>query len=101
MTRVALLGGIRLDEAQQMIGESVTGIGADGKWSAFEAVIFSPRQNIKTEFLLARILAGLFVFGEGYLVYSAHQVKTTSKTFKRLKRAIERSPELGGRIARV
>jgi hypothetical protein len=64
-------------------------------------VIFSPRQNIKTEYLLARILAGLFVFREDLIVYSAHQARTTAKTFGRLKRAIERNPRLGARIARV
>jgi phage terminase large subunit-like protein len=95
------MAGIGLDEAQQMIAEAVSGAGNDRRWSAFECVIFAPRQNLKTEFLLARILAGLFVFGEEYIVYSAHQVKTTTKTFRRLKRAIEQSPELGGRIVRV
>lgn len=101
ITAVARMAGIGLDEAQQLVAEAVSGIGGDGKWAAFEAVVFTPRQNLKTEFCIARILAGLFVFGEGYIVYSAHQVKTTSKTFKRLKRAIERSPELGGKITRV
>jgi hypothetical protein len=101
VTRLAKMGGIGLDEAQQMLAAATSGVDCDGKWTAFEAVIFAPRQNLKTEFLLARILAGLFLFGEGYLVYSAHQVKTTTKTFRRLKRAIERSPQLGGRIVRV
>lgn len=101
ITRVAARGGIVLDEAQRFVADATSGVGADGKWSAFEAVVFSPRQNIKTEYLIARALAGLFVFGESYVVYSAHQVKTTTKTFRRLRRAIERGPELGGRIARV
>jgi phage terminase large subunit-like protein len=101
IVRLARLGGIELDEAQAMVADAVAGVGRDGRWAAFECVIFAPRQNLKTEFLLARILAGLFLLGEGYIVYSAHQVKTTTKTFRRLKRAIERSPQLGGRIARV
>jgi phage terminase large subunit-like protein len=101
IVRVAAMAGIRLDEAQQFVAEATSGVGSDGRWSAFEAVIFAPRQNIKTEFLLGRILAGLFVLGEDYIVYSAHQVKTTTKTFRRLKRAIDRSPKLGARIKRV
>jgi phage terminase large subunit-like protein len=101
ITRVAAMAGLGLDEAQRFVAEAVSGTGPDGKWAAFEAVVFTPRQNLKTEFLIARILAGLFVFGEGYIVYSAHQVKTTSKTFRRLRRAIERNARLGGRIARV
>lgn len=101
ITRLAGMAGIKLDEAQQMIAAATSGVDRDGKWAAFEAVIFSPRQNIKTEYLLARILAGLYLFREDYIVYSAHQVKTTTKTFRRLKRAIERSPQLGAKIARV
>jgi len=101
ITAIAAKGGIVLDDAQQLVAAATSGAGADGKWAAFEAVVFAPRQNLKTEFCIARILAGLFVFGEGYIVYSAHQVKTTSKTFRRLRRAIERNPRLGGRIARV
>ena len=101
ITAIAAKGGIVLDEAQQLVASAISGAGPDGKWAAFEAVVFAPRQNLKTEFCIARILAGLFVFGEGYIVYSAHQVKTTSKTFRRLRRAIERNPRLGGRIARV
>lgn len=98
---VARMGGIVLDEAQCLVADATAGVGADGKWSAFEAVIFAPRQNLKTEYLLARILAGLFVFGEELIVFSAHRASTTTKAFRRLKRAIERSPDLGGRIARV
>jgi hypothetical protein len=95
------MAGIGLDDAQQLVAAATSGIGADGKWAAFEAVVFTPRQNLKTEFMIGRILAGLFVFGEGYIVYSSHQVKTSSKTFRRLRRAIEKNPRLGGRIARV
>ena len=101
ITRVAEQAGIHLDEAQQLVANATAGVGADGRWAAFEAVIFSPRQNIKTEYLIARILAGLFVFGEDLIVYSAHQARTTAKTFGRLKRAIEHNPQLGARITRV
>lgn len=101
ITSIAAVAGIRLDEAQQAIARDTAGVGADGRWAAFEVVIFAPRQNIKTEYLLARILAGLYVFREELIVYSAHQARTTAKVFRRLKRAIERSPELGARITRV
>jgi hypothetical protein len=95
------MAGIELDEAQQFVARATGGVDASGRWAAFEAVIFAPRQNLKTEYLIARILAGLYLLREDYLVYSAHQVKTTTKTFKRLKRAIERNPRLGARIART
>ncbi len=99
---VAKMGGIHLDEEQQYLAEATSGVGADGKWAAFEAVVMGPRQSLgKTEFMLARILAGLYLFGEELLVYSAHRASTTTKTFRRLKRAIEKNPQLGARIART
>ena len=101
VTRVAQLGGISLDESQQQLARDFSAVDAQGHWSAFEAVVMAPRQNLKTEYLLARILAGLFVFDEQLIVYSAHQARTTAKTFGRLKRAIGEHPALGGRIARV
>jgi hypothetical protein len=64
-------------------------------------VIFAPRQNLKTELMLARILVGLYLFGEELTVYSAHHARTTAKKFRRLKRANESSPQLGARIERV
>lgn len=102
ITAVAKLAGIALDEEQQFLAEATSGVGADGKWAAFEAVVMGPRQSLgKTEFMLARVLAGLVVFSEELIVYSAHRASTTTKTFRRLKRAIERNPRLGARIART
>lgn len=101
IARIAEIGGIHLDDTQRMAVDAIGGVGPDGKWSAFEAVLYGPRQNIKTETLIARALFGLFVAREEYQVYSAHEVKTATKTFKRLKRAIDRNPRLGARIARV
>lgn len=101
IVRIAQLAGIDLDGAQSLVADAFGGVGPDGKWSAFEAVIFCPRQNMKTELLIARLLFGLFVSREDYLVYSSHAVKTSTKTFKRVKRAIDRNPRLGARIARV
>jgi hypothetical protein len=98
---LAKMGGIRLDEAQQLVADATGGVGADGRWSAFECVIFSPRQNLKTEYLLARILAGLYLFREELIVFSAHRAATTTKAFRRLKRAIDRNSQLGARIVRV
>lgn len=101
ITRLAAMGGIQLDEAQQLVASATAGVGSDGRWSAFECVIFAPRQNLKTEYLLARILAGLYLFQEELIVFSAHRASTTTKVFKRLKRAIDRNHQLGSRIVRV
>ena len=101
IVRIAAMGGIRLDETQQLAVNAIGGVGADRKWAAYESVLYAPRQNIKTQILIARILFGLFVAREKSQIYSAHEVKTATKTFKRLKLCIDRSPRLGGRIARV
>lgn len=98
---VAKMAGIHFDDAQSMIANATAGVDRDGRWSAFECVIFAPRQNLKTEYLLGRILAGLFIFREELIVFSAHRASTTTKAFRRLKRAIDRNHQLGARIARV
>ena len=97
---VAKMAGIGLDEAQAEIARATGGVGRDGG-ASFECVIFAPRQNLKTEYLLARILAGLFIFREELIVFSAHRASTTTKAFRRLKRAIDRNHQLGSRIVRV
>jgi hypothetical protein len=101
VTRLAGMAGIDLDEAQQLIAHAVSGVDGNDRWAAFEAVIFAPRQNLKTEYLIARILAGLYLFREELILFSAHQARTTAEVFRRVRRAIERGPELGARIARV
>jgi len=101
IVRLAAMAGIRLDEAQSLVAADTAGVVRDGRWSACEAVIFAPRQNLKTEYLLARILAGLYIFGEELIVFSAHRASTTTKAFRRLKRAIDRNHQLGSRIVRV
>jgi hypothetical protein len=101
IVKLARMAGIRLDESQRMLAEVTAGVDESGRWAAFEAVVFAPRQNLKTEFLLARILAGLYIFREELIVFSAHRASTTTKVFGRLKRAIERNSQLGSRIVRV
>ena len=101
IVKLARMARIELDDAQRLVADATAGVDADGRWSAFECVIFAPRQNLKTEYLIARILAGLFIFGEELIVFSAHRASTTTKVFRRLKRAIDRCPQLGARIVRV
>jgi hypothetical protein len=99
---IAAMGGVRLDEAQAAAAEAMGGVGLDRKWAAFEVVLYGPRQSVgKTELLIARALWGLFVARERSLVYSAHEVKTATRVFKRVKRVIDRNPQLGARIGRV
>jgi hypothetical protein len=101
IARLAKMAGIELDEAQQLVANATGGVGADGRWAAFECVVFAPRQNLKTEYLIARILAGLFLFREELIVFSSLRASATTKVHQRVKRAIDRCPQLGARIART
>ena len=50
--------------AARLAGQAITriaaaaGVDSSGKWSAFEVVVFAPKQNLKTEMLIARIRPG-------------------------------------------
>src|SRR5215469_5181454 len=101
LVQLDAVGGVGLDEAQQLISRVACAVGSDDKWLAFEVAVLCPRQNLKTAWAIARILHGLFVLGEREIVYSAHQAKAAEKMFRRLKRFIAQTPQLGGRIARV
>jgi hypothetical protein len=94
------MGGIRLDETQAMLVDAIGGKGADNRWSSYESCVYCPRQNLKTEIAISRLLWGLFVAREENQVYSSHMVPSASKMFRRLVRAIDRNPQLGARIAR-
>lgn len=98
---LAAQAGIVLDEAQRLVLDAFCGRDADSRWSAFQGVCLMPRQNGKTELLIIRILAGLFLFRERRVIFSSHQSRTSSEVFRRLREVIESTPELGGRIARV
>ena len=64
--------GLHLDPWQQLVLEGACGERADGKWSAFEVAVISPRQNGKNGILEAREIAGLCLFGEQLILHSAH-----------------------------
>lgn len=69
-------------------------VGWDGKWAAFEAACIVARQNGKGGILEARQLVGMFVFGERLQIHTAHEFKTCSEHFLRVKALIEGSDEL-------
>jgi hypothetical protein len=101
VTKIAGYAGIRLDAAQQLVIDAFCGYRPDGKWTAFEGCVFAPRQNLKTELLIARIIAGLYLFREKLIVFSAHRANTTAEVFRRVREAIEGSPQLAVYLARV
>lgn len=70
-----------------------------GRWAAMRVGVVCPRQNGKNALIEARILAGLFIFGEKLIVYSAHLADTADEMFRRLEELIESVPWLASQVA--
>lgn len=70
----------------------------DGKWAAFEVAGVVPRQNGKGAIQEARQLTGLFVLGEPLQIHTAHEFKTCSEHFLRVKDLIEGSDDLSEHV---
>lgn len=83
-----------LDDWQESFLFEALRTGYDGKWAAFEVTGVLPRQNGKGTIQEARQLAGLFVFGEPLQIHTAHEFKTCSEHFLRVKGLVEGSDEL-------
>lgn len=60
----------------------------NGPWSAFEYVEVCSRQNGKTAQLLARALAGMFLLNEQIVLWTAHEVKTSMRAWRDLRRLL-------------
>ena len=97
---LAATAGLFLDPWQQDEMRNALGERADGSWSAAEVGIVLPRQNGKGEILLARELAGLFLFGERLIIHSAHEFRTAQDAYRRLLELIEGNPDLDSRVKR-
>lgn len=63
-------------------------------WAAFEVVDVDPRQNGKSEKLVVRQLAGLFLLEEPLQIYSAHLFDTSMEIFRRLVFVVENCDDL-------
>ena len=74
---------------------------AGGRWAAFEVGLVVPRQNGKGSILEARELAGLFLFGERLILHSAHEFKTASEAFLRVKALVDNTDDLRKKVARI
>lgn len=101
ITAAARLAGIELDGAQQLCAEVIGALTPGGNFAHFETALFMPRQNGKSEVLLSTILFSLFIEGAESVVFSSHAGRTSSAIFRRVRQAVERSPQLGGRVKRV
>lgn len=90
--------GILLDEWQETVLESAMGERSDGTWAALTVALSAPRQNGKSQLIVARGLAGALLFGERKIVISAHQQDTARETFAKFMEVIESNPSLESRL---
>lgn len=81
--------GIDLDPWQELVLEAAMGERSDHTWAAKRVGISVPRQNGKSQLLVARALAGALLFGEKKIVISAHQQDTARESFAKLMEIID------------
>lgn len=74
---------------------------ADGRWAARLVGVSAPRQQGKSQLIVARALAGVLLFDEQTILVSAHQTDTAREVFQRLLDIIEDHPSLNRRVESV
>ena len=90
--------GVTLDEWQENVLQAALGERADGRWAARTVGLSTPRQNGKSQLIVARALAGILLFDEQLIICSAHQQDTAREVFHRLVDILEDNPSLHERV---
>lgn len=88
-----------LDEWQEQVLEAAMGERTDGRWSSKFVGVSAPRQNGKSQLIVARALAGALLFGEKMIIISAHETDTAREIWKRLVDVIEDNPTVEARVS--
>ncbi len=91
--------GVTLDDWQEVVLQAAMGVRSDGRWAAPQVAVSAPRQNGKSQIIVARALAGILAFDERLIVVSAHQQDTAREVFTKLVDIIEANPDLESRVA--
>ena len=87
-----------LDEWQEQVLEAAMGERTDGRWASKFVGVSAPRQNGKSQLIVARALAGVLLFDEKMVIISAHETDTAREVWKRLVDVVEANPSLEGRV---
>lgn len=90
--------GVPLDGWQELILDAAMGERSNATWAAGRVGISVPRQNGKSQLMVARILAGALLFGEKKIVVSAHQQDTAREAFSKLMEIIEADENVALRL---
>lgn len=92
------LTGSEPDDWQDWALEQALAERDDGRFIPLEVCLIVPRQNGKNYVLEARMLAGIFVFSEKEIIYSAQALRTARKAHRSLVQLIRRNPFLLRRV---
>lgn len=92
--------GFAPDGPQQLILDATFAI-KDGRPAAFEVVIIGPRQNLKTGALKQIDLGFTFLLQMPLVVWSAHEVSTSTASFRELTELIETHDFLSRQVKRL
>lgn len=90
--------GVVLDPWQEDVFESALGERRAGRWAATQVAVSAPRQNGKSQLIVARFLAGALLFGEKKIIVSAHQQDTARETFNKFLEIYDEHEALRKRI---
>jgi hypothetical protein len=93
--------GQTLDPWQCHAMHVMCAISDDGKWLIFQCGCIIPRQNGKGAILECRALAGLYLFGERLIMWSAHEYKTAMEGFRRTRALIDNTDDLRRQVKRM
>jgi hypothetical protein len=86
--------GLHCDVWQADVLRDALGERPDGSWAAKRVAVIVSRQNGKGSVLEARVLAGLTLFGERLIMWTAHEMKTAMEAYRRVEALIEANPSI-------
>jgi len=93
--------GINLMEWQRFVCIHGHKIREDGRWAHSELGLIMARQQGKSTLMMLRILTGMFVWGEGLQLASAHRLTTSLETFRQIVGLIETNPKLEKEVKKI
>jgi hypothetical protein len=93
--------GINLMEWQRYVCIHGHKVRPDGRWAHSELGLIMARQQGKSTLMMLRILTGMFVWGEGLQLASAHRLTTSLETFRQIVGLIETNPKLEKEVKKI
>ena len=93
--------GIQLMDWQKFVAIHAHKVKEDDRWATNEVGLLLSRQNGKSTFMMLRILTGMFVWGEGLQLASAHRLTTSLETFRQIVGLIETHPKLEKEVKKI